>query len=41
MLKIFKAIGDKGNIKLLDHIGYPKEIIKKSYSRAETLEKYM
>lgn len=28
-------------IKLLDHIGYPKEIIKKSYSRAETLEKYM
>lgn len=28
-------------IKLLDHIGYPKEIIKKSYDRAETLEKYM
>ena len=28
-------------IKLLDHIGYPKEIIKKSYNRAETLEKYM
>ena len=28
-------------IKLLDHIGYPREIIKKSYNRAETLEKYM
>ena len=28
-------------IKLLDYIGYPKEIIKKSYLRAETLEKYM
>ena len=28
-------------IKLLDHMGYPKEIIKKSYNRAETLEKYM
>lgn len=28
-------------IKLLEHIGYPKEIIKKSYNRAEILEKYM
>ena len=40
--KLKKGVSKTRNaIKLLDHIGYPKEIIKKSYSRAETLEKYM
>ncbi len=40
--KLKKGVSKTRNaIKLLDHIGYPKEIIKKSYERAETLEKYM
>ncbi|EKY28915.1 MutS domain V protein [Clostridium celatum DSM 1785] len=40
--KLKKGVSKTRNaIKLLDHIGYPKEIIKKSYNRAETLEKYM
>ncbi|MBM6837493.1 aminotransferase class I/II-fold pyridoxal phosphate-dependent enzyme, partial [Clostridium saudiense] len=40
--KLKKGVSKTRNaIKLLDHIGYPKEIIKKSYERAETLNKYM
>lgn len=40
--KLKRGISKTRNaIKLLEHIGYPKEIIKKSYNRAETLEKYM
>ena len=40
--KLKKGISKTRNaIKLLDFIGYPKEIIKSSYERAEDLEKYM
>ena len=40
--KLKKGISKTRNaIKLLDFIGYPKEIIKRSYERAEDLEKYM
>lgn len=40
--KLKKGVSKTRNaIKLLEHIGYPKDIIKKSYSRAEILEKYM
>ncbi|MGG7177736.1 MutS-related protein [Clostridium paraputrificum] len=31
----------KNAIKLLDYIGYPKEIIKNAYKRAENMEKYI
>lgn len=40
--KIKKGVSKTRNaIKLLEHIGYPGEIIKKSFTRAEKLEKYM
>lgn len=40
--KIKKGVSKTRNaIKLLEHIGYPKEIIKKSFVRAEKLEEYM
>lgn len=40
--KIKQGISNKKNaIKLLDYIGYPKEIINKSYKRCESLEKYI
>lgn len=40
--KIKKGVSKTRNaIKLLEHIGYPNEIIKKSFVRAENLEKYM
>lgn len=40
--KIKKGVSKTRNaIKLLEHIGYPREIIKKSFERAEQLEEYM
>lgn len=40
--KIKKGVSKTRNaIKLLEHIGYPREIIKRSFTRAEKLEEYM
>ena len=40
--KIKQGVSNKRNaIRLLDYIGYPKEIINKSYERCKSLEKYI
>lgn len=40
--KLKKGVSQTRNaIKLLDYIGYPKEIVKKSYNRAKTIEGFI
>ncbi|MBV1821851.1 MULTISPECIES: hypothetical protein [Clostridia] len=39
--KISGVLQTRNAIKLLDYIGYPKEITEKAYKRAQTIEEFI